>query len=118
MFFDLEEGLDCGNDRNRISRWSNGLLTLSSFFADGRKGGDFSFVQVSGRVDEARLPGRVPHVRPGVHPDFLLSSLALTNFMRLSLMKAAHALVGAPRQEIRVTYGITRYCSNFPSGIW
>jgi hypothetical protein len=38
--------------------------------------------------------GRVPHVRPGVHPDFLSSSLALTNFMRLSLMKAAHAFVG------------------------
>ena len=38
--------------------------------------------------------GRVPHVRPSVHPDFLSSSLALTNFMRLSLMKAAHAPVG------------------------
>jgi hypothetical protein len=41
--------------------------------------------------------GRVPHFRPSVHPDFLWNSLALTNFMRLSLMKAAHAsVVGAP----------------------
>src|SRR5882757_417655 len=39
-------------------------------------------------------PGRVPHVRLSVHPDFLSSSLALTNFMRLSLMKAASASVG------------------------
>ena len=31
---------------------------------------------------------------PSVHPDFLSSFLALTNFMRLSLMKAAHASVG------------------------
>jgi hypothetical protein len=39
--------------------------------------------------------GRVPlDVRPGVHPDFLSSSLALTKFIRLSLMKAAHASVG------------------------
>src|SRR5450631_3359572 len=29
-------------------------------------------------------PGRVPHVRPSEHPDFLSSSLALTNFKRLS----------------------------------
>jgi hypothetical protein len=41
-----------------------------------------------------RFPGRVPHVRSSVHPDFLSSSLALANFMRLSLMKAAHASVG------------------------
>jgi hypothetical protein len=38
--------------------------------------------------------GRVPHVRPSVHPDFLSSSLALTNFMWLSLMNAAHTPVG------------------------
>ena len=38
--------------------------------------------------------GRVPHFRQSVHPDFLSSFLALTNFMRLSLMKAAHASVG------------------------
>jgi hypothetical protein len=44
--------------------------------------------------------GRMPHVRHSVHPDFLSSSLALTNFMRLSLMKAAHASVGgAPRRK-------------------
>jgi hypothetical protein len=29
------------------------------------------------------------------HPDFLWSWLALTNFMRLSLMKAAHAVVSS-----------------------
>jgi hypothetical protein len=34
------------------------------------------------------------NVRPGVHPDFLSSSLALTKFMRLSLIKAAHASIG------------------------
>ena len=33
--------------------------------------------------------GRVPHVPP----DFLWSLLALPNFMRLSLLKAAHAVV-------------------------
>jgi hypothetical protein len=38
--------------------------------------------------------GRVPDVRPSVHPDFLSSFLALMDFMRLSLMKAAHASVG------------------------
>jgi hypothetical protein len=36
----------------------------------------------------------VPHVRIGV---ILSSFLALANFMRLSLMKAAHADVVAPR---------------------
>ena len=36
----------------------------------------------------------MPHVRPSVHPDFLSSSLALMYFMRLSLVKAAHASVG------------------------
>src|SRR6266481_7100030 len=35
-----------------------------------------------------------PHVRLSVHPDFLSGSPALTNFMRLSLMKAANASVG------------------------
>ena len=39
----------------------------------------------------------------GLRPDFLSSLLALMNFMRLSLMKAAHEDVGgAPWQEIRV----------------
>jgi hypothetical protein len=38
--------------------------------------------------------GRVPHVRLSVHPDFLSNPLALTNFMRLSLVKAALASVG------------------------
>jgi hypothetical protein len=43
--------------------------------------------------------GRVPHVPP----DFLWSLLALANFMRLSLLKAAHAVVGWSHvQEIRV----------------
>jgi len=47
-----------------------------------------------GAKNEALFPGRVPHVRQSVHPDFLSRSLALTTFMRLSLMKAAHAPVG------------------------
>ena len=47
-----------------------------------------------GAKNDALIPGRVPHVRLSVHPDFLSNSLALTNFMRLSLMKAAHAVVG------------------------
>jgi hypothetical protein len=39
----------------------------------------------------------------GASPDFLLTLMSLTNFMRLSLMKAAHAGVGdASWQEIRV----------------
>jgi hypothetical protein len=36
-------------------------------------------------------------------PDFLLTFLALTNFMRLSLTKAEHAGVGGvPWQEMRI----------------
>ncbi len=63
---------------------------------------EFIGVAVVGAKNEALFPGRVPHVRPSVHPDFLSSFLALTNFMRLSLMKAAHASVGGrPLQEIR-----------------
>jgi hypothetical protein len=39
-------------------------------------------------------------------PDFLLMLVALANFMRLSLMKAAHVVVsGAAKQEIRVSFG-------------
>jgi hypothetical protein len=39
-------------------------------------------------------------------PDFLLSLVALANFMRLSLRKAAHAdLSTAAQQEIRVRSG-------------
>ena len=39
----------------------------------------------------------------GLPPDFLSNLLALANFMRLSLLKAAHAyLFGASWQEIRV----------------
>jgi hypothetical protein len=39
-------------------------------------------------------------------PDFLLISVALSNFMRLSLLKAAHAVVSsAAWQEIRVSFG-------------
>jgi hypothetical protein len=38
--------------------------------------------------------GRVPHVRPGVLRISCRALLALANFMRLSLMKAAHAAVG------------------------
>ena len=42
--------------------------------------------------------GRVPHVPP----DFLLRLVALTNFMRLSLQKAAHVAVRwCSVQEIR-----------------
>jgi hypothetical protein len=41
----------------------------------------------------------------GLPPDFLSNVMALANFMRLSLMKAAHAGVGgAPWQEIRVAH--------------
>jgi hypothetical protein len=44
-------------------------------------------------------PGRVPHVPT----DFLWSLLALANFMRLSLLKAAHVVVGWGHvREIRV----------------
>ncbi len=40
---------------------------------------------------------------PQVPPDFLSTSLALANFMRLSSLKAAHAVVGWGHvQEIRV----------------
>jgi len=46
------------------------------------------------RQKPAEEIGRVPHVRLSVHPDFLSRSLALTYFMRLSLMKAAYASVG------------------------
>jgi hypothetical protein len=35
--------------------------------------------------------GRVPQVRTSVPPDFLSRLMALAHFMRLSLMKAAHA---------------------------
>jgi hypothetical protein len=46
--------------------------------------------------------GRVSPGSPKRTPDFLWSLLALASFMRLSLMKAAHADVGhAPWQEIR-----------------
>jgi hypothetical protein len=39
-------------------------------------------------------------------PDFLLSLVALVNFMRLSLTKAAYVVVSsAARQEIRVRSG-------------
>jgi hypothetical protein len=42
----------------------------------------------------------VPQVRQSEPPDFLLSVVALANFMRLSLMKAAHAaLGGAPYRK-------------------
>jgi len=65
--------------------------------------------------NEALFPGRVPHVRQSVHPDFLSRSLALTNFMRLSLMKAAHAPVGgAPCKKSgtmgrkRISFVVTR----------
>jgi hypothetical protein len=51
------------------------------------------------------LPGRIAKAIVGLPPDFLLILLALTNSMRLSLMKAAHADVGgASRQEIRVAH--------------
>jgi hypothetical protein len=50
-----------------------------------------------------------------VHPDFLSSSLALTNFMRLSLMKAAHAPVGGAPCRKSGTMGRERCFSNaFP----
>jgi hypothetical protein len=38
--------------------------------------------------------GRIEKAIVGLPPDFLSSLLALANFMRLSLMKAAHADVG------------------------
>src|ERR1700733_6639467 len=38
--------------------------------------------------------GRVPQVRTSVPPDFLSRLMALAHFMRLSLMKAAHADAG------------------------
>jgi hypothetical protein len=52
---------------------------------------------------------RIERNRGSLHsatPDFLLVSVALTNFMRLSLPKAAHAVVSsAAWQEIRVRSG-------------
>jgi hypothetical protein len=43
---------------------------------------------------------------PSASPDFLLKLVALANFMRLSLLKGAHAaLSGAAWQEIRVRSG-------------
>src|ERR1700749_4760895 len=43
--------------------------------------------------NEATVAGRVLRVRFSVHPDFLWSFLALTKFMRPSLMKAARPSV-------------------------
>ena len=44
---------------------------------------------------------------PQVPPDFLLRLVALTNFMRLSSLKAAHMAVGwCSVQEIRVAPGV------------
>jgi hypothetical protein len=67
--------------------------------------------------------GTGAHVRPSVHPDFLSSSLALTNFMRLSLMKAAHASVGgAPCRKSgnagrkRWAKPFDRFCAKSPYG--
>jgi hypothetical protein len=40
------------------------------------------------------VPGRIEKAIVGLPPDFLLNLMALANFMRLSLMKAAHAGVG------------------------
>jgi hypothetical protein len=52
-----------------------------------------------GGINKAHSPGRVPHVPP----DFLWSLVALAHFMRLSLLKAAHAVMEWSRvQEIRV----------------
>jgi hypothetical protein len=51
---------------------------------------------------------RMAHRRslPSATPDFLLISVALANFMPLSLQKAAHAVVSsAAWQEIRVRFG-------------
>jgi hypothetical protein len=43
---------------------------------------------------------------PSASPDFLLNLVALANFMRLSLLKGAHAaLSSAAWQEIRVRSG-------------
>ena len=54
-----------------------------------------------GGINKAHSPGRVPHVPP----DFLWSLVALANFMRLSLLKAAHAVMEWSRvQEIRVAW--------------
>jgi hypothetical protein len=47
-------------------------------------------------------------------PDFLLNLVALANFMRLSLLKGAHAALScAARREIRVRSGIRRLCGGF-----
>ncbi len=51
----------------------------------------------------------MPKNRRSLHcatPDFLLVLVALANFMRLSLLKAAHAVLSsAAKQEIRVRSG-------------
>src|SRR5229473_3051605 len=58
--------------------------------------------------------GRVPiNVRLSVHPDFLSGSLALTNFMRLSLMKAANASVGGAPYRKSGTMGRKRRAQPF-----
>ena len=63
---------------------------------------------------------RSPHYAP---PDFLLRLVALANFMRLSLLKAAHAVVSsAAWQEIRVRFGrddkvAWKQCLAFPNKI-
>jgi hypothetical protein len=47
-------------------------------------------------------------------PDFLLNLVALANFMRLCLLKGAHAALScAAWQEIRVRSGIRRVCGGF-----
>jgi hypothetical protein len=54
----------------------------------------FDFAQARLYATRVSNLGRVPQVRAGVPPDFLLCLLALAYFMRLSLMKAAHAALG------------------------
>jgi hypothetical protein len=56
-----------------------------------------------------RVCGELKENRRSLHyatPDFLLVLVALANFMRLSLLKAAHAVLSsAAWQEIRVRSG-------------
>jgi hypothetical protein len=49
---------------------------------------------ISTAVDPTLRKERVKDGAPEVAPDFLLRLVALTNFMRLSLLKAAHVDVG------------------------
>jgi hypothetical protein len=75
----------------------------TAFNCMARRAAVFSYLQLR------KHPTKGPQNRRSLHsatPDFLLMLVALADFMRLSLRKAAHAAVSsAAWQEIRVRSG-------------